>query len=107
MPTFNYIALDRRGSEQSGKIDALNPRQAGVMLRERGLFPTEVLPLSAPGVVVPFHRGGRTLTARKSFELRMPFVAPVKSRDLAAFTRQLGTLIHAGMPLLRSLQTLS
>jgi type IV pilus assembly protein PilC len=107
MPTFSYIALERRGSEQSGRIDALNPKQAGVMLRGKGLFPTEVLPLGDAGAAVPSLGGGTRPSAGKSFELRMPFVSPVKSRDMAAFTRQLGTLLHAGMPLLRSLQTLS
>ena len=40
-------------------------------------------------------------------EIRLPFVRTVSAKELAAFTRQLGTLIRAGMPLLKGLEVLA
>jgi type IV pilus assembly protein PilC len=96
MPRFSYLALDASGAEKAGLLDATDIKQVAVVLRRQGLFPTEV---SAAGERKPkYHR---------RIELRIPFVRPVDSKELAVFTRQLATLLKAGMPLLRGLEVLA
>ena len=98
MPRFSYLALDSRGSEISGLLDAPDVRQVAALLRAQGLFPTMVSP-TGPGIVhdAP-DRGFRFPVSR--------LLSPVSASELAAFTRQLGILLRAGMPLLRGLEVL-
>lgn len=102
MPSFTYTALDARGTEKSGRIEASDARHAGVALRQQGLFPTRVD--QAGGGSASTGQG-----ARKHFQRPRAFglFKVVRPKELAIFTRQLGTLIHAGMPLLRSLEVLA
>lgn len=126
MARFHYTAFDVRGDERSGELEAVSHEGAVAALKARGLSPTDVQPevdlerrpsttrrvesARSPGprdtaassapVAVP--KKVRTL----DLEIRLPFVRPVTARELAVFTRQLGTLLQAGMPLLRSLEVL-
>ena len=43
MPTFNYVALDAKGEEQMGALDAGNEAEAIGQLRRTGLYPTQVV----------------------------------------------------------------
>jgi general secretion pathway protein F len=88
MSIFSYEALDTGGNQVTGIIDADTEELARSKLRESGLYPTEV------------HEGGEA--AGGGF-----FVAPIRIKDLAAFTRQLATLIGAGFPIVDALSTLS
>ncbi len=120
MPGFSYTAIDTFGTEKFGLIDAPDAKQAAAILRARGLFPTGV---SVAGVAVdkverglrtrlekPVQRPGSTpekpATRGLKMELRLPFVRLVGAKALAVFTRQLATLLKAGMPLLRGLEVL-
>ncbi len=101
--------MDAKGSEQEGTVEASNQNSAISMIREKGLFPTEVLEAGAK----PQGRTKKT-AAKKSaksksggmnMQIKMPsFMVRVKPKILMAYTRQLATLINAGLPLLRSLQ---
>ncbi|HEY8995495.1 MAG TPA: type II secretion system F family protein [Lacunisphaera sp.] len=102
MPLFTYIALDARGSEKSGRVEASDARRAGVMIRQQGLFPIRV---SQAGEVST--GTGRETGRFLRFLWPFGFFRPVRPKELAIFTRQLGTLLHAGMPLLRSLEVLA
>jgi len=96
MPTFTYHAIDARGRDDHGQLTAPGEEQAVAALKARGLFPTRVAiaePKPAPGP-------GRE-------RWRRPWPAPVRTRDLAVFTRQLATLLRAGLPLVRGLETLA
>ncbi|MDQ6624734.1 MAG: type II secretion system F family protein, partial [Verrucomicrobiota bacterium] len=42
MPRFNYVALDSRGQESAGLIDASSSSEAIGQLRQAGYFPTNV-----------------------------------------------------------------
>ena len=98
MPKYSYIALDLRGSEKSGLLEAADVRQVAATLRAQGLFPTTVTP-------TPDGMERASLAPASRFSI--PRLRPaVSARDLAAFTRQLGTLLRAGMPLLRGLEVL-
>ena len=101
MPSFFYTALDGQGSEKVGRLEATDAKQVTAMLRRQGLFPTGVTAAVGPAMgkaeqpAAGWHR-----------QVSLPFLRVVGARDLAVFTRQLGTLIHAGMPLLRGLEVL-
>ncbi len=113
MPRFNYIALDARGQESTGVIDASSSNDAVGQLRQSGYFPTSVteegkgpkvakatkaVTKQAKAVAAPKgKKGGIVLFEKKT----------VKSKILMIFTRQLATLIDAGLPLLRSLTVLA
>ena len=106
MPHFSYTAIDARGSEKSGLLEALNADQAIASLKAKGLFPTNVTQGQA---VRAAPVGAATAPAAKkpALQLRIPFLRPVSAKELSVFTRQLATLLHAGMPLLRGLEVLA
>jgi type IV pilus assembly protein PilC len=109
MPRFRYTAFDAQGNERSGQIEALAAEGVASELKARGLFPTEVAIASAaeearaPAPDDVREAGRRALLQR---ELRLPWTTSIPAREIAAFTRQLGTLLGAGMPLVRSLEVL-
>lgn len=108
MPRFCYTAIDARGQETSGLREALSAEQVAGELRAKGLFPTEVASASAGLGDAP--AGGHPGVARPSggsARLALPFLSPVGTKQLAVFTRQLATLLHAGMPLVRGLEVLA
>lgn len=100
MPNFAYTALDAQGLEKAGLVDATDVNQVAVILRRQGLFPTAVTPSSGT-------TEGRTGAGARGWLANLPFFRPVAPKELAIFTRQLGTLVKAGMPLLRSLEVLA
>jgi type IV pilus assembly protein PilC len=106
MAKFRYVAMDARGGESTGTIEAENQSQAIAAIRARGLFPTKVTQAgaAAAGPAAKSGGGGKGL----SMELKMPkfFTPRVKPKQLMVFTRQLATLVDAGMPLLRGLRIL-
>ena len=108
MPRFAYTAIDARGAEKSGLLDAPDVKQVAAILKGQGLFPTEVTsqnggPASLRAAKQPAAKApGQGL----QMELRLPFARIVHPRELSTFTRQLGTLLKAGMPLLRGLEVL-
>src|SRR5215475_14445011 len=112
MPRFNYVALDARGQEASGLLEAVSSSAAISQLRQAGYFPTSVIEeairspdgqearrraATAARVTKPRAKKGIVLFQRKK----------VKSKILMIFTRQLATLIDSGLPLLRSLNVLA
>ena len=107
MPRFRYVAMDAGGTESEGVIDAENQSQAVSMIRSKGLFPTRVGALDDGGAPV---RAGKAAPKKKgvSMELKMPklFGGRIKPKQLMVFTRQLATLIDAGLPLLRGIRIL-
>jgi type IV pilus assembly protein PilC len=113
MPRFTYLALDSRGQEATGLVEAPSRNEAIGQLRRTGLFPTNVsedgkggrveggaakhstIPASDPQVREK--NNGVVLFQRKK----------VKPKILMIFTRQLATLIDSGLPLLRGLKVLA
>ncbi len=82
MPAFEFSALDPRGKTRKGVLTADSPRQVRARLRERGW-----VPVSLSAVQDSHDRG-----PRRWFSPRLPV------RELALITRQLSTLVNAGMP---------
>jgi len=100
MPVFSYTAVDSSGQQKTGTVNAANAQEASTQIKAQGLFPTTVV----EGAKAAAAAGGPAKAGSKNINL---FGAPkVKSKTLMIFTRQLATLIDAGLPLLRSLRTL-
>ena len=87
MPAFEYKALDARGKQRQGVLEADAPRAVRQQLRERGLTPLAVEP------AVEKQRRRRFLGPRGS----------LGAADLALITRQLATLIQSGIPVEQAL----
>jgi len=111
MPRFEYTALDARGAESNGVVDAATQNDVVSQLRQQGFFPTSVLPEGQGKKVVKAGKGAskvavQTKTAQKGgFTLLQRKTVPTKT--LMIFTRQLATLIDAGLPLLKGLNVLA
>ena len=117
MPKFAYIAVDSAGKETRGTIEAPNQAQAVAKVRGQGLFPTAIGVTggaeSSGAATKPGAAGGAKKAApvKKSaakIEIKMPkfLRGRVKQKDLTTLTRQLATLVDAGLPLLRGLHVL-
>lgn len=108
MPKYNYVAMDGQGKEQKGSIEAENENDASSKLKDKGLFPTSISgDKSAGGKKEAGGAKARPAAKAKKKGGGGGFMAPtMKLKLLCQFTRQLGTLLDAGLPLLRGLRTL-
>ena len=112
MPRFNYVALDARGQEATGLVEAPSSNAAITQLRQAGYFPTNVIEeaISSPDGQAARDRAAkmtRTTKPRVKKGIVLFKRKKVKSKILMIFTRQLATLIDSGLPLLRSLNVLA
>ena len=100
MATFAYRATERSGKEIRGRIDASGEGVVVNRLREMGYFPTEVKKIKKESV------GSVSLEELPGIRqlYRLITGGRVKRSTLTTFTRELATLLGAGLPLLRSLQ---
>jgi general secretion pathway protein F len=97
MPVYAYKGLSTSGRAVSGIIDADNPKGARLKLRRDGIFPTDLVEeqrraLAASAALAQFNLGSL-------FERITP-------QELALLTRQLSTLVGAGLPLVDCLSAL-
>lgn len=110
MPTFGYVALDINGEEVKGSLEATNVNIATTQLREKGYFPTSVKPQT--GAKGKAGKPGGSPKGKKGaggaqMQIKIPGIGTrVGVNDLATFTRELATLIDAGLPVVRSLNVL-
>jgi len=109
---YTYIALDARGQESTGLVDAGSTSEAIGELRRAGYFPTHVYeegPAAAVATKTARQKtkapGAERKTGSKNIVLFQK--KTVKPKVLMIFTRQLATLIDAGLPLLRALTVLA
>src|SRR6266516_2844528 len=112
MPRYNYVALDTRGQESTGLLEAASTNDAIGQLRQAGYFPTSVYEETKSG-----HDGQVTRRrVAKMAKMTRPRAKTsivlfqrkkIKPKILMIFTRQLATLIDSGLPLLRSLNVLA
>ena len=117
MPKFSYVAMDSRGKETKGTLDVNNQNEAIGRLKEMGFFPTKVVEVDktkekaeskAKGGAKGAAAGGKKKGALDmNLNIRIPGLGgKVKGKVLTSFTRQLATLVDAGLPLLRGLRVL-
>ena len=96
MPKFSYTAVDARGKQANGFVEANDQSDAITQIRQLGFYPQR---LDEAKEEQEKDESGAP-TAKKGR-------GKVKSKILTIFTRQLATLIDAGLPLMRSLSTLA
>jgi type IV pilus assembly protein PilC len=112
--------MDSRGKETKGTLEVSNQNEAINRLKEMGFFPTKVTEADKEGgkkTDKKTAKGGARIGAgggkgaKAKFNLnniKIPFLTGgVKTKVLCTFTRQLATLVDAGLPLLRGLRVLS
>lgn len=89
MPVFVYKAMDAGGKDLNGTIEAASEKLASTRLREMGLRPYQITEKKeTAGGGIPFFQRG------------------IKNEEISLFTRQMATLLDAGLPLLRALTIL-
>lgn len=98
MAAFEYTALDVGGRQRKGVLEGDSSRHVRQLLRDQGLSPMSVGTASR-------RNGERTATT--STRRRLTIGGTVAPLDLALLTRQLATLIAAGLPVEESLHTIA
>lgn len=93
MAAFEYVALNRKGREEKGVLEADSSRQVRQILRDKGMAP----------LAVKVTREDKTTSSG----WRSYLTPSLSVRDLSLITRQLATLIAAGLPVEESLLALS
>ena len=109
MPNFKYTALDQNGAEKTGFVTADNKIAAMEMVRAQGLLVRECEESKGGPSAVKQKGAKKDAKGKKKKEggAKGKAGAAVKQKELMVFTRQLATLIDAGLPLLQSLNVLS
>lgn len=92
MPAFEYVAVDEDGKRQKGVLEADSARQVRQQLREKGYLPVSIEQAAAQ------HRKSSTGLFTRS---------GMTAYELALITRQLATLIQAGIPVEECLRAVS
>ena len=90
MPGFSYVAVDKRGKEKRGSLEAETRERAFEQLKAEGLIPVSVREQGALNKEIDFSIGKK-----------------VKPRDLSVFCRQFVSITQAGVPMKEALQMLS
>ena len=129
MPEYDFVATDSSGSEQAGSVEASSRDEALSIIRDAELKPVSLngKPLNGTGRRKSDRSGGRSGRGGKTPPGKPPpgqgasgagedvpkmsksisfGQKRVKPKDLCVFTRQLATLIDAGLPLVRGLEVL-
>ena len=107
MAKFKYTAIDQNGKQKTGTIEADDQEQANSRISDMGLMPTNV---AKAGGGDSAKKAATKKTAKvqgKSGGKRgFSFGKILKQDELTTFTRQLSTLLEAGLPLLRALEVM-
>ena len=117
MATFQYIAKDSAGNETRGTVEAGDRNSAIAAVRAKGLLPTALgevkgsAPAAAPrkGAKAPAKAKAKSgLNKDIKINIKLPkfLQGRIKTKVLTQFTRQLATLVNAGLPLMRGLEVL-
>lgn len=89
MKTYSYKVRDKNGVESSGVVDAIDDRQAAIVLKSKGLYVTSLFEYDPVNL--------QNLFAK--------FSKPT-AEDITNFTRQFSTMIGSGLPLAEALRIL-
>ena len=110
MANFQYTALDAKGEQATGSVQAGSEAEAIQQLRNQGLYPTQVVEEGAVQASAAKGKGKVEFKAAPKSKGKTKAKKPggkVKPKVLMISTRQLATLIDSGLPLMRSLTVLS
>jgi len=93
MAAFDYTALDTQGRSKKGTLQADTPRQVRQLLREQGLIPLTIAEVTETANNKKFANAFSRWNRNK-----------ISLADLSLLTRQLATLLSAGLPVEEALQ---
>lgn len=91
MPVYSYKARTQQGELKKGLIEAINEEVAANILRDHGLVPTSIKPKEE----------------EFSLDRILESLSKIKTKEKVFFTRQLATMVNAGLPLVQALNTLA
>ncbi|MEI6482585.1 MAG: type II secretion system F family protein [Betaproteobacteria bacterium] len=94
MPAYTYEAISAEGRSRQGVIDAESERAARSLLRQQALIPVKLQAVSVSKTAI---KGDIVLWQARVFS----------RTDMVVWTRQLASLLAAGLPLERTLSALS
>ncbi|HDQ03450.1 MAG TPA: type II secretion system protein GspF [Deltaproteobacteria bacterium] len=94
MSVYEYVALDEKGRHKKGFIDATGVAAARQQLREQGVYPLEI------------NQSEKKKEFAFSDILTINFMQKISAKEVSVFTRQLSTLLGAGIPLVPSFSVL-
>ena len=120
MATFQYIAKDSSGGERRGTIEASDRNAAISAVRAQGLLPTALGEVKGASAPQPAKKAGKSAAkaakpakgGAMNKEIKINFRMPkflqgkIKTKVLTQFTRQLATLVNAGLPLMHGIEVL-
>lgn len=120
MPKFSYVAMDAHGKETKGTLEVASQNEAIGRIKEMNLFPTKIVEVDkvsdkpgkkAKGGKTPARAAAKGGKKKGALDININIKIPglggkVKAKTLMTFTRQLATLVDAGLPLLRGLRVL-
>lgn len=115
MAQFQYLALDAKGEQTTGSIEAASEADAISQIRAKGLYPTQVGEQGKGAVGAapdkakssPTSSKGKSKSKSKKKKPTKKAGGKVKPKVMMIFTRQLATLIESGLPLLKGLNVLA
>ena len=99
MPLYRYTARTRTGQAEQGTVDAVNEDEAASQLLGRELLITSLGPATSSTPRSEVGASGRQARAARRTK--------VIASDLVTFGRAMATMIDAGLPLLKSLETIT
>jgi type IV pilus assembly protein PilC len=103
MPVYSYKAKKPGGEALSGTLNAQNESDAVGELRRQGLIVISLAAQKGGG-----SKGGKSsflsMSGKKGFKKGK---ARVKTQDMVVFTRQMATMISAGIPLVEAIEILA
>jgi len=104
MPVYEYKGLDPKGKKTEGLIEADSPKGARTKLRKQGVFTTDITEGKAGAV----RSGGGKAKGGGNIEIDVGrYFEFITVADVAIATRQLASLLGAGIPLVESMGALS
>ena len=104
MPKYQYTALDHKGDQKTGSLEANSEAEAMEAIRAHGLYPTQIVE-AGKGKIQQTPAAKKKAKGAKKQKGKLG--GKIKAKALMIFTRQLATLIDAGLPLLQSLNVLA
>ena len=97
MPVYEYTALNAQGKKQKGVLDADSLSAARQKIRREGSYPVEIKETRLRG------KGKNTKGTDRKNILALQFGSRIKQQEIHVATRQLATLLGAGIPLVPAL----
>ncbi|HEB91352.1 MAG TPA: type II secretion system protein GspF [Deltaproteobacteria bacterium] len=105
MPVYAYKGVNQSGKATKGTISAEGVRAARAQMRASGIFLTEIQEAHG-SAALPSDRGSASASRARDWNFEVSLPTRIPPMEIAMATRQLATLVGAGVPLVQSLSAL-